>query len=226
MEMEFKDLVRIQRKNIGKTLEEVANIVGVTKATVQRWESGEIKDIRRDKLVKLAHALETTPDYLMNWPMDRKSQVEIARHIKECRLKQDISQQDLARALGYKDQSMISKIESGSIDLSTTKLSKIADFFDMPIEYFLGIRETEWHSSVIEDYHNARTFKEKKQIVDSSDGVDPSVAYDFYVALHDSELDKQLEGVDFALYGEVKDLTEAQKRDVLRFIQFLKQGNH
>ncbi len=38
-----------------------------------------------------------------------------------------------------------------------------------------------------------------------------------------SELDKQLEGVDFALYGEVKDLTEAQKRDVLRFIQFLKQ---
>ena len=41
-----------------------------------------------------------------------------------------------------------------------------------------------------------------------------------------SELDRQLEGVDFALYGEVKDLTEAQKRDVLRFIQFLKQGNH
>lgn len=38
-----------------------------------------------------------------------------------------------------------------------------------------------------------------------------------------SELDKQLEGVDFALYGEVKDLTDAQKRDVLRFIQFLKQ---
>lgn len=41
-----------------------------------------------------------------------------------------------------------------------------------------------------------------------------------------SELDRQLEGVDFALYGEVKDLTDEQKRDVLRFIQFLKQGNH
>lgn len=38
-----------------------------------------------------------------------------------------------------------------------------------------------------------------------------------------SELDKRLEGIDFALYGEVKDLTDAQKRDVLRFIQFLKQ---
>lgn len=32
-----------------------------------------------------------------------------------------------------------------------------------------------------------------------------------------------LEGVDFALYGEVQDLTDAQKRDVLRFIQFIKQ---
>lgn len=65
--LEFCDLVRIQRKKVGKTLEEIAQIVGVSRATVQRWESGEIKDIRRDKIVKLAQALETTPDYLMNW---------------------------------------------------------------------------------------------------------------------------------------------------------------
>ena len=42
-------------------------------------------------------------------------------------------------------------------------------------------------------------------------------------AAQSSELDMKLEGIDFALYGEVKDLTEAQKRDVLRFVQFLKQ---
>ena len=35
-------------------------------------------------------------------------------------------------------------------------------------------------------------------------------------------LDEQLDGVEFALYGEVKDMTEAQKRDVLNFIKFLK----
>ena len=38
-----------------------------------------------------------------------------------------------------------------------------------------------------------------------------------------SELDTQLEGIDFALYGEVKDLTDAQKRDVIKFVKFLKQ---
>lgn len=38
-----------------------------------------------------------------------------------------------------------------------------------------------------------------------------------------SELDHQLEGIDFALFGEVKDLTDSQKRDVLQFVKFLKQ---
>ncbi len=35
-------------------------------------------------------------------------------------------------------------------------------------------------------------------------------------------LDEQLEGIDFALYGETKELSETQKQDVLKFIKFLK----
>lgn len=38
-----------------------------------------------------------------------------------------------------------------------------------------------------------------------------------------SALDQQLADIDFALYGEVKDLTDAQKRDVIQFVKFLKQ---
>ena len=53
MAKELKDLIRNRRKETGKTLEEVAQLVGVAKATVQRWESGAIKEIRRDKIVKL-----------------------------------------------------------------------------------------------------------------------------------------------------------------------------
>jgi transcriptional regulator with XRE-family HTH domain len=37
-----------------------------------------------------------------------------------------------------------------------------------------------------------------------------------------SPLDEQLKNVDFALYGEVKDLTEEDKEDVLEFIRFKK----
>lgn len=35
-------------------------------------------------------------------------------------------------------------------------------------------------------------------------------------------VDQQLEGVDFALYGEIKDLTEAEKQDILNFVKFTK----
>ena len=65
--MDFKDTIKARRKELGLTLEEVGQIVGVSKTTIQRWESGEIKNQRRDKIVKLAQALQTTPAQLMGW---------------------------------------------------------------------------------------------------------------------------------------------------------------
>ena len=38
-----------------------------------------------------------------------------------------------------------------------------------------------------------------------------------------SPLDSQLEGVDFALYGEVRDLSEEEKQDILDYIRFKKK---
>jgi len=36
-------------------------------------------------------------------------------------------------------------------------------------------------------------------------------------------LDEQLEGINFALYKEAEELSDADKRDVINFIQFMKQ---
>ena len=49
------------------TLEDVAIKVGVGKSTVRKWETGMIENMRRDKIAKLAYALNTTPAYLMGW---------------------------------------------------------------------------------------------------------------------------------------------------------------
>lgn len=68
--MEFKDRVYNSRKKVNKTLEEVAKEVGVSAATISRYESGEIENIRRDKIAKLAKALDVTPAYLMGWEED------------------------------------------------------------------------------------------------------------------------------------------------------------
>lgn len=51
----------------GMTLEQVADIVGVGKSTVRKWETGIIANMRRDKIAALAKALRTTPEYLMGW---------------------------------------------------------------------------------------------------------------------------------------------------------------
>ena len=65
--MELCDKIRARRQSLGLTMEDVAREVGVSKPTVQRWESGVIANMRRDKIAKLAKALHTTPAYLMGW---------------------------------------------------------------------------------------------------------------------------------------------------------------
>lgn len=55
------------RREKGLTLEQVANIVGVGKSTVRKWETGMIANMRRDKIASLSKALGTTPAYLMGW---------------------------------------------------------------------------------------------------------------------------------------------------------------
>lgn len=61
------------RVSQGLTLEQVGNVVGVGKSTVRKWETGEIANMRRDKIAKLAEALNTTPAYLMGWEAEADS---------------------------------------------------------------------------------------------------------------------------------------------------------
>ncbi len=41
-----------------------------------------------------------------------------------------------------------------------------------------------------------------------------------------SNPDEHLKGIDFALWGEVKDLTPSQKEDILKFIRFTKSKDN
>lgn len=65
--------IRDLRAKHGLTLEQVAQQVGVGRSTVRKWETGLIANMRRDKIVKLAQALHTTPGYLMGWENDDES---------------------------------------------------------------------------------------------------------------------------------------------------------
>ena len=65
--MEFGEKIKALRLERGMTLEQVGNLVGVGKSTVRKWESGQIANMRRDKIALLAQALGVTPGYLMGW---------------------------------------------------------------------------------------------------------------------------------------------------------------
>lgn len=68
--MEMMEIIRKRRHELGLTLEEVAKRVGVSRATVQRWEKGVLQNPGRDKIASLAAALQVSPEYLLGWTDD------------------------------------------------------------------------------------------------------------------------------------------------------------
>ena len=56
-----------RRKELGYSAEYVANCLGVSPATIYRYEKGDIEKVPSDILAPLAHVLRTTPKHLMGW---------------------------------------------------------------------------------------------------------------------------------------------------------------
>ena len=57
-----------RRLELGLTLEEVGDIVGVGKSTVRKWENGMIENMKRDKIALYAKALRVSPLFIMGMP--------------------------------------------------------------------------------------------------------------------------------------------------------------
>ena len=54
-------LIRERRKEKGLTLVELGEIIGVANGTISKWERGQIKNIRRDKIQALCDVLGIPP---------------------------------------------------------------------------------------------------------------------------------------------------------------------
>lgn len=59
--MNIGELIRNRRTELNFTLEEVGDMVGVSKSTVKKWEDGYISNMKRDKIALLAKALQLEP---------------------------------------------------------------------------------------------------------------------------------------------------------------------
>jgi len=72
--MGAREDLKKRRKELGLTLEEVAEIVGVGKSTVRKWETGFIANMKTDKIEAYAKALKTTPIFIMGLEEDQQAE--------------------------------------------------------------------------------------------------------------------------------------------------------
>lgn len=77
--MEVRDMslgnnIKYARKAAGLTQEDIAREIGVSKQTVQKYESGIITTISSDKIEIIAKLLRTTPAKLMGWEDNTSAQ--------------------------------------------------------------------------------------------------------------------------------------------------------
>ena len=67
--MDIGEKIKSRRLELRLTLEQGGDAVGVGKSTVRKWEQGMIRNMRRDKIEKLARILEMDPvDFIVETP--------------------------------------------------------------------------------------------------------------------------------------------------------------
>lgn len=67
--------------------------------------------------------------------------LELYSNIKRLRKLHNMSQQELAEAVGYKGKSMIAQIENGRVNLPSSMITKFAEVFNVPELELMGLTD-------------------------------------------------------------------------------------
>lgn len=117
----LNDNIKKVRSRTNKTLEDIAVQVGVSKQTIQKYESGIITNIPSDKIEKIAIALGVTPAYLMGWEEEKK---ELINNISENLTKDEKEVLSLYKELDIEDRAEIRGTIKGMLKSEKYETSK------------------------------------------------------------------------------------------------------
>lgn len=95
----FSKRMKQSREKQGMTLAELGKKIGKTEATVQRYESGNIKNLKNDTIENISKALNVNPAYLMGW-IDNNEQKEKPNHLA-AHLDGDLTDEEWQEILDY-----------------------------------------------------------------------------------------------------------------------------
>lgn len=83
--------MKAKRKEAGLTQEELAHALGLQKSAIAKYESGRVRNIKQDILIKMAQILDCSPAYLMGWSDTPDTQHETASGAVHASLQPDFS---------------------------------------------------------------------------------------------------------------------------------------
>lgn len=115
-----------RRTELGMTLESVAEKVGVSKSTILRWETGDIKNMRRDKIASLSKALNISPSVIMGWNESEKSVAKESLFVAESKSIYGYSEYERAIIKAYRDSPEVRFAIDGAMAMYNSKQSTTA----------------------------------------------------------------------------------------------------
>lgn len=113
--MNIKDVIKQKRLECGYTMKELAEKVGVSEATVSRWESGNLATMKHTKIMLLAKALKISPATLFDAPASSSLSLtqQEETHIKKYRQLDADGREDVDDYVDMKLAKLQRKAEEG-----------------------------------------------------------------------------------------------------------------
>ena len=75
--MKFGDRIKQRRIELHMSAGELGSLIGKNRATIYRYEKGDIENIPLEVLDPLAEALDVTPEYLMGWTKSKVIETKV-----------------------------------------------------------------------------------------------------------------------------------------------------
>lgn len=147
------------------------------------------------------------------------------KNLRGLREAKKMTLKELGRVIGAAE-STISLYETGKREPDIATLTKLSEFFSVPIDFIVGENGVHWeHASVFEDYWNAPD--DGRVLMVEHNGVDFSIASDYFRILGTPTPATKEIGMDdftYALQNEAKGLTDADKEILLSMARQLKKA--
>jgi transcriptional regulator with XRE-family HTH domain len=141
--MTVQEKIKKRRLELGLTLEQVGEKVGVGKSTVRKWETGKIKNMGRDKVALLSIALKMSPIDLIDEDNDFDSILigdelaSVPGRMKYLRESKGVTLEELSSAIGI-DPEIILEYEKGHRPVELEAFARYCFYFKVSADWLLG----------------------------------------------------------------------------------------